>query len=214
MELLKKFLEYELNIDREEVYNGFLQYNNLILEWNKSINVISRKNDSIENIVLNSIFFLKDFIFPESFKLIDIGTGGGFPGIPMILIYPDINLTLCDSIKKKLKVVADICEKMNLKNTEPLWYRAEILAENPEYRKKYDYVISKSVAPLADLYDWSKYLIRAGGSILCIKGGDISVEINSLKEMHKEVIFDVKDYYFDSKYKIEDKKLVIIRREK
>ncbi|MCI0472149.1 MAG: hypothetical protein L0Y76_01030, partial [Ignavibacteria bacterium] len=71
-----------------------------------------------------------------------------------------------------------------------------------------------SVAPLADLYDWSKYLIRTEGSILCIKGGDISDEINSLKKYNKEVIIDVKNYYFNGVYKIDDKKLVIIRREK
>lgn len=214
MQILNKFLGSELNISDDKIFNDFLLYNNLILEWNKSINVISRKNESIENIALNSIFFLKDFKLPASCNMIDIGTGGGFPGIPVKILCPQIKLTLCDSIKKKIKVVNDICEKMELKNTDTLWNRAEVLSENPEYRDKFDYVISKSVAPLADLYGWSKYLIRGGGSILCIKGGDISEEINSLKKIHKEVIFDVKDYYFDSEYKIEDKKLVIIGREK
>jgi 16S rRNA G527 N7-methylase RsmG len=103
---------------------------------------------------------------------------------------------------------------MNFKKTEPLWHRAEVLSENPEYREKFNCVISKSVAPIADLYGWSKYLIRNGGSILCIKGGNIDEEINELKKQYNEVIIDVKNYYFDEEYKIEDKKLVIIRREK
>jgi 16S rRNA (guanine527-N7)-methyltransferase len=212
MQILKKFLENELNIDLEKVYDGFLLYNKLIFEWNKSINVISRKNDSIENIVLNSIFFLKDFKFPASCKMIDIGTGGGFPGIPIKILCPQIKLTLCDSIKKKIKVVKDICEKMALKDTDVLWNRAEVLSEEPEYRSKYDFVISKSVAPVKDLYEWSRYLVKKDGEILCIKGGDITREITSLKKEHKEAIIEVRNYTFDSDYKVEDKKLVIIKR--
>jgi 16S rRNA (guanine527-N7)-methyltransferase len=212
MQILKKFLESELNIDRDKAYESFILYNNLILEWNKSINIISRKNESIENIVLNSIFFLKDFKFPANCTVIDIGTGGGFPGIPIKILCPHIKLTLCDSVKKKIKVVHDICGKMNLQNTETLWQRAEVLSENPEYRIKYDYVISKSVAPLTELYGWSKYLINRSGVVLCIKGGDIEEEINILKKQYNEVIIEVKNYYFNSEYKIEDKKLVIIKR--
>jgi 16S rRNA (guanine527-N7)-methyltransferase len=212
MQILKKFLCSELNISDDKIFNDFLLYNNLILEWNKSINVISRKNESIENIVINSIFFLKDFKFPASCKVIDIGTGGGFPGIPIKILNPQIILTLCDSVKKKIKVVKDICEKMALKDTDALWNRAEVLPEEPEHRSMYDFVISKSVAPLADLYGWSKYLVKSNGGILCIKGGDITGEIASLKKEHKEAIIEVRNYTYDREYKIEDKKLVIIRR--
>jgi 16S rRNA (guanine527-N7)-methyltransferase len=212
LELLKKFIEEELNVKDERVYKDFVRYNELILEWNNSINVISRKNDSIENIALNSIFFLKDFKFPASCKMIDIGTGGGFPGIPIKILCPQIKLTLCDSIKKKIKVVKDICEKMALKDTDVLWNRAEVLSEEPEYRSKYDFVISKSVAPLHELYSWSRYLVKKDGEILCIKGGDVTGEITALKKEHKEAIIEVRNYTFDSDYKVEDKKLVIIKR--
>ena len=185
--MLKRFLD-EYNFADEKKYNDFCVFNSLILEWNSKVNVISRKNLSIENIVLNSIFFLTKYDFNQKSRVLDIGTGGGFPGIPLKIIYPDIYITLCDSIKKKINVVDDVIKRMNLENAKAVCSRAEELKENEQHIGVYDYIVSKSVAPLADLYKWGKDLLNKEGMFLCIKGGDMSDEIRNLTKRNKEAV--------------------------
>jgi len=209
MHLLKEFLINELNIDDEIIYEKFLLFNDLILEWNSKINVISRKNVSIENIVLNSIFFLKRFDFNTKAKVLDIGTGGGFPGIPLKILFPDISIVLCDSIKKKITVVEDIIEKLGFQNAEAICSRAEELFKS---KKTFDYIVSKSVAPLQDLYGWTNSLLNKNGKFLCIKGGDILKETNDIKKRVRKIKVDVIDFSFNQKFSIEDKKLVVIKK--
>ncbi len=211
MELLKKFLT-EYDIGNEETYNKFLLLNSIILEWNSKVNVISRKNTSIENIVINSLYFLEGFSFYEKARILDIGTGGGFPGIPLKILYPEVEITLCDSIQKKVKVVEDIIEHMRLSSAKAVCSRAEELEKVSQHACAYDYIVSKSVAPLKDLYKWGKGLLKPGGMFLCIKGGDIKQEMAYARRKYREAEFEERIYTYPREFNIEDKKLVIIKQ--
>jgi 16S rRNA (guanine527-N7)-methyltransferase len=214
MNVLKKFLEEELNIPDERVIKEFTDYNKYLTEWNSKVNVISRKNDSIENIALNSVFFLTKYKFNPSAKVIDIGTGGGFPGIPLKIIYPDIDITFCDSIRKKINVVEDIIKQMGFNNAEVICARAEELKYKKKYFRKYDYVVSKSVASLDNLFKWGRGLLNETGEFLCIKGGDMTEELEDLRKRNRDAIAEVTDYALPEEYNIEDKKLVTIKIKK
>ncbi len=214
MEILKKFLEEELSISNDLVLKGFIDYNKYLTEWNLKVNVISRQNNSIENIALNSVFFLAKYKFNPKAKVIDIGTGGGFPGIPLKIIYPEIDITLCDSIRKKISVVGDIIKLMGLNNAEAICSRAEELKYKKKYFRKFDYVVSKSVATLDNLFKWGRGLLNENGEFLCIKGGDMNDEVEDLKKRNRDAAVNVIDFLFPAEYNIEDKKLVTIKIKK
>lgn len=212
MNLLKKFLSEELHLDSNMYIDQFLKYETLLLDWNKKINLISRKSTSIEDHILNSIFFLARFDISKFRSLTDIGTGGGFPGIPLKILYPEINLTLIDSIKKKMTAVEDIVTQMNLQNVNVVCGRAEELSKDLKYRNKSDAVISKSVAPLTELFEWGKGLMNQRGEMLCIKGGNITGELLLLNKKKYNFNAEVINFEPDNSYGIEDKKLVVIKK--
>ena len=211
MNLLKQFLSDELKLNPDKYLSDFTKYEELLLDWNKKINLVSRKTDSIEDHILNSIFFLTKFNFENIKSIADIGTGGGFPGIPLKILYPGLKLLLVDSIQKKVNVLNDIIEKMELKNTEAICGRAEIVSEETNYRNKYDCVISKAVADLDKLYDWGNGLLNDKGTMICIKGGDIEKELTELKKLRYNFKVEVVNFDFEKIYGIEDKKIVIIK---
>ena len=209
MKLLRKFLGEELLVSDENIFYKFEEYNRLVLNWNSKINLISRKNDSIEEIVLNSLFFLKNYNINVDSEILDIGTGGGFPGVPLKILFPGLKVTLVDSIRKKINALSGIIKQLDLSDTKAVCYRAEKLSA--AYGEKYDYIVSKSVAPLSDLALWSKELLNVNGEMLCIKGGNLESEISDLKRLNKNISVSVLEYAFDKIYKIDDKKLVILK---
>ena len=211
MKLLKKFLNDELGFTDGKVYEDLIEYNKHLYDWNSKVNVISRRNDSIENIVLNSVFFLTKFNFNPSARVLDIGTGGGFPGIPLKLLFPEMNITLCDSIRKKINVVEDVIKHLGLANAEAVCARAEELKNNNKYFNKFDYIVSKSVAPLDNLFKWGKDLLNENGLFLCVKGGDMTTEVSDLLKRNRNAETQIIEYFFEEEYSIEDKKLVIIK---
>ncbi len=211
MELLEKFLCEQLKRDEESLFAKFREYNRLVLEWNSKINLVSRKNESIENILLNSVFFLTKFDFKPDASVLDIGTGGGFPGVPLKILFPGVSITLVDSIRKKINALSDIISRLGFDNAKAVCSRAEDLKKDKTNR--FDYIVSKSVAPLADLADWALDMLNSGGSMLCIKGGDMTGEIKELKRKHKNVNTEVIDFTFESIYNIDDKRLVIIKKQ-
>lgn len=212
METLKKFIAEELLTDPNIYLSNFEKYQNIILDWNNKINLVSRKSKSIEDHILNSIFFLTKFKLHNGQKIADMGTGGGFPGIPLKILYPEIELTLIDSIYKKINVLVDIVIKMNFKNTKAVWSRAEELSNDHNYKNKYDIVISKAVATLDILYLWGKNFLKNDGKMICIKGGDINSEIETLNKLNEKINIEEILFSFDPEYKIEDKKIVVIQK--
>ncbi len=210
MNLLKQFLSDELKLNPDHYLSDFMKYEELLLDWNKKINLVSRKTDSIEEHILNSIFFLTKYNFENIKSVADIGTGGGFPGIPLKILYPDLKLLLVDSIQKKVSVLKDIIEKLNLKNTEAVCGRAEIISEDLNYINKFDCVISKAVAGLDKLYDWGNGFLNDNGTMICIKGGDIEGELTVLNKLRYEFQIEVINFIFKIEYGVEDKKIVLI----
>lgn len=210
MNLIEQFIGSELGLDPSRFMSLFGLYNQILMDWNSKINLISRKSDSIEEQILNSIFFIKKYDFSKFRSLVDIGTGGGFPGIPLKILFPEINLLLVDSIRKKVNVLEDIIFKMKLNCTKAVWGRAEELSIQPAFEKAYDCVISKSVADIDMLYQWGKNFLNESGVMLSIKGGDLSNELSELKNSNYNINVDVIEYSFDDIYGIEDKKLIVI----
>jgi len=173
----------------------------LYAAWNEKINVISRKDMEhfYEHHVLHSLAIATQFEFKPGMQVLDLGCGGGFPGIPLAIFFPGTHFHLVDSINKKLKVVTAVAEAIGLKNVTVQHSRAEDIKN-----KKFDAVISRAVAPLKDLWRWSRPLLKKGsspGGLICLKGGDLSTEISDsqckpriweIERLFEEVFFKEK----------------------
>lgn len=201
MELIKKYFPALT----EKQLAQFAQLRPLYSEWNEKVNVVSRKD--IENLyerhVLHSLGIAKVFKFPEHTDILDVGTGGGFPGIPLAILFPDSNFHLVDSIGKKIVVVKNVAESLGLKNVKAEQIRAESIKS-----KKYDFVVSRAVAQLKEFYPWVKHKFKTPAEaahksgLLYLKGGDLTAEIKESKlvkvRVHNlEKFFDLE--FFDTK---------------
>ena len=176
-------------------------------DWNQKINVISRKD--LDNFylhhVLHSLAIATQFDFPAGYEIMDLGTGGGFPAIPLAIFFPEVHFHLADSINKKLKVAQAVADAIELKNITVQHTRAENI-----YDKKFDVIISRAVAQLKDLWYWSKPLLKKKPvdqpkkitGLICLKGGDLSKEISESgcrpRIWEIEKIFD--ESFFKEKY--------------
>jgi len=179
----------------------------LYIEWNEKINVISRKD--IDNFylhhVLHSLSIATNFSFTPEDNILDLGCGGGFPGIPLAIFFPETRFHLVDSINKKLTVVQEIAAIAGIKNITVQHTRAEDIKN-----RKFNTVISRAVAPLSDLWRWSRPLIKKTNNstenipngLICLKGGDLSKEIqeSGCKPFVWEINKIFPEDYFNEKY--------------
>lgn len=177
MELIKKYFP-DLSEKQSQQYAAL---KSLYEEWNQKINVISRKDMEhfYEHHVLHSLAIAMQFTFPAGYHVMDLGAGGGFPGIPLAIYFPQVHFHLVDSINKKLKVVEAVAHGIDLKNVTVQHTRAEDITG-----KKFDVVVSRAVAPLKALWQWSKPLLKktdnnleAALGLICLKGGNLTKEI-------------------------------------
>jgi 16S rRNA (guanine527-N7)-methyltransferase len=166
----------------------FAALKDLYEEWNQKINVISRKdmNNFYEHHVLHSLSISAVFGFPNGYHVMDLGCGGGFPGIPLAIFFPDVDFYMVDSIRKKLKVVEAVAHSIGLKNITTQHSRAEDLQNKKGIVPVdgFDAIVSRAVAPLKDLWKWGKPLLKKGDNkqlpfngLICLKGGDLTTEI-------------------------------------
>ncbi len=178
-ECKKNKIEYN-----EEKGEKLYQYMNLILEWNEKINLTAIKDEK-EFIVKH---FIDSLTIGEWIKagkrILDIGTGAGFPGVPLKIYYPDLEVTLIDSVKKKIMVLEDVIEKLKLDRIEALHIRAEELAKDSNYREKFDSVTTRAVSRLATIAEYMLPFVKIGGKAICMKGPNIEQE---LKEAEKAI---------------------------
>lgn len=190
----------------EKQRNQFSQLDSLYQEWNEKINVISRKD--IENIyinhVLHSLGIAKVMSFNKGAQVMDVGTGGGFPGIPLAILFPETEFYLVDSIGKKITVVKEVAGSLGLKNVTAEQIRAE------QVKNKYDFVVSRAVTRMKEFYGWVQNKIKTNSThsldngILYLKGGDLDEELNELKRPYS--LYELSDYFKEEFF--ETKKVV------
>ncbi|MBA4168387.1 MAG: 16S rRNA (guanine(527)-N(7))-methyltransferase RsmG [Chitinophagaceae bacterium] len=211
MELIKHYF----NDFSELQLKQFAAMEALYKNWNSKINVISRKDEDglYEKHVLHSLSIAAVFDLKKGMNVLDLGTGGGFPGIPLAIFFPEVNFYLADSIGKKIKVVEAVADGLGLKNITAAHIRAEEIRG-----KKFDTVVSRAVAPLEELLKWSKLLLVPKSrflmnaedkdalpvphGLICLKGGDLSAEIaaSGVKPKLIEISELFREDYFKGKY--------------
>lgn len=181
----------------EEIYNY----------WNDKINIISRKDIKNINIrhILHSLSIAKFIQFKDHTTILDLGTGGGFPGIPLSIIFPNCNFILVDSTKKKIKVVNEVINELGIENVKTEWSRIEDL------NCRFDFIVTRAVAKMPQIIQWSKHnfnqdsINKIRNGIIALKGGDLNNELSGIEI--KKVLF-LKDI-FKNKY-FDDKKLIYV----
>jgi 16S rRNA (guanine527-N7)-methyltransferase len=187
----------------------FSKLYDLYREWNEKINVISRKD--IDNLyvnhVLHSLGIAKVIAFKPGARILDVGTGGGFPGIPLAILFPETKFHLVDSIGKKITVVKNVADALGLKNVIGEQIRAE------QIKGEYDFIISRAVTRIKEFYGWVNKKVKKksihkdlDNGILYLKGGDLEEEFNELK--HPYQIIDLSTYFTEEFF--ETKKVVYV----
>ena len=180
-ELMRSYgsqIDIEFN---EEQLNQFYKYMNLLIEWNEKINLtaITDPEEIILKHFIDSLTINK--YIKNNSNLADVGTGAGFPGIPLKIIRPDLKITLVDSLNKRINFLNKVIFKLNLKNIETIHSRIEDFGKNKKYREKFDYSTARAVANLSTLSEYLLPIIKVGGEAICMKGANIKEEINQSK---------------------------------
>ncbi|PLX16995.1 MAG: 16S rRNA (guanine(527)-N(7))-methyltransferase RsmG [Marinilabiliales bacterium] len=191
MEIVRKYFP-DLT---EKQINQFLLLKELYEVWNNKINVISRKDiDHLyERHVLHALAISKVIQFKKGTDILDVGTGGGFPGIPLAIVFPDCKFHLIDSIGKKIKVVEEIANSIRLNNTSSEQIRAE------KVKNQYDFIISRAVTAFPSFYNWVRTKVKKESindlqnGILYLKGGDLSDELVNFKSRIK--FFEISEFF-------------------
>tara|TARA_B100001142_G_scaffold330178_1_gene396799 strand:- start:2310 stop:2927 length:618 start_codon:yes stop_codon:yes gene_type:complete len=203
MDIINKYFRSLTDAQNQQ----FLQLSSLYEKWNAKINVISRKDISklYTNHILHSLAIAKVIQFKEGTKVLDLGTGGGFPGIPLAIFFPETDFILLDSIGKKIKVVNGISNALGLENVQTLNDRAENLEE------KFDFIVSRAVANISEFRKWvngrfnKKNKNMMDNGIIYLKGGDITAEFQGISCRE----YNISDFFEESYFKT--KKVVYIK---
>ncbi len=209
----------------DETVGKLSSFVGLLSGWNTKINLVSRLD--AQNLWLTHLLHCVSLLFfvkiPQSARVLDLGTGGGLPGIPLAIIRPDLDITLLDSIKKKTMVVEDIIDKLLLKNTRVLTGRAEQLGVRNDLSGRFDIVTARAVAPLHELLKWSRPFLKTRTSddmnntlpeppyLIAMKGGDLKEEIRTATIKTNLKYHTIIDLVFkgSDELNLQDKKLVI-----
>lgn len=210
--LSELFKENDLSLSQIQL-NQFEIYYNELLKWNPKANLISKNDESriVERHFLESALLSLLNEFQGGLSVLDLGTGGGFPGIPLQIVTPDLQLTLLDSKRWKGLFLKHLIEVLELQNTEVLCERAEAAAENEEYRNRFDRVVCRAVTDLSALYRLSRPFLKSGGNLVALKGSRLNNELNRFKAEYPAVSFEVKPFPGTGVSHLKNLCLVIIR---
>ncbi|MDO4564754.1 MAG: 16S rRNA (guanine(527)-N(7))-methyltransferase RsmG [Clostridia bacterium] len=183
---------------RIESAPAFDLYYELLIEWNERINLtsITERRAVYEKHFLDSL--QAEPYLPQGCRVADIGTGAGFPGVPLLIVRPDLKLTLVDSLKKRLFFLEELLKRLNL-NAELIHARAEDLGRNPNYREGFDYTLTRAVAPLPTLMELTVPLLKVGGTSVCYKG-NASDELLSAKNAEAKLKCSLETVRLDADY--------------
>lgn len=197
MDIIKKYFPTITDLQAEQ----FAQLEGLYNDWNSKINVISRKDiqNLYEHHVLHSLGIAKIVNFRDGTSIMDLGTGGGFPGIPLAILFPNVSFHLVDSIGKKVRVADEVATALRLKNVRFSHARAE------EIKDKYDFVVTRAVMPMVDLVKVARKNIQKEqhnalpNGIIALKGGELNSEIASMRDI--STVWDLGDYFEEEFFK-------------
>ena len=174
----------DLNIDlTEKQIEQFLKYYEILVETNKVMNLtaITEFDEVIEKHFLDSLSLVRVFDLNINVKILDLGTGAGFPGIPLKITFPEIDIVLADSLNKRVKFLNEVVETLQLKQVETVHGRAEELAKNKKYREQFDLCTSRAVANLSSLSEYCIPFVKEGGRFISYKSGEIEEEVDQAK---------------------------------
>lgn len=197
MDIIKKYFPTITDLQAEQ----FAQLEGLYNDWNSKINVISRKDiqNLYEHHVLHSLGIAKMVNFRDGTSIMDLGTGGGFPGIPLAILFPNVSFHLVDSIGKKVRVADEVATALGLKNVRFSHARAK------EIKDKYDFVVTRAVMPMVDLVKVARKNIQKEqhnalpNGIIALKGGELNSEIASMRDI--STVWDLGDYFEEEFFK-------------
>ena len=190
MDFVQRLKDFNIKINEEQI-KSFEKYMNLLLEWNEKINLtaITQPDEVKLKHFVDSLTVLK--YINDDDKVIDIGTGAGFPGIPLKIMKENTKITLLDSLNKRINFLNIVIETLNLRNIQAIHGRAEEIARNKLYREKYDVAVSRAVANLSTLTEYMLPFVKVGGKCICMKGANVNEELeraqNAIKELGGEI---------------------------
>ena len=184
MEALKKALELMGAPSDEQTVNKYQQYMEGVLDWNEKVNLtnITDPQEFVIKHFIDSIICVDYPEFEEASRIIDVGTGGGFPGVPLAIAAPDKEFILMDSLNKRLKIIDELCGQIGINNVTTVHARAEELAKNKAHREQYDLCVSRAVANMATLAEYCLPFIRVGGCLMAYKGPDAEKEVEEARK--------------------------------
>jgi len=210
----KRLEERKLSVDEEKLCL-FEAYATELKDWNTRINLtaITDDLDIIDKHFIDSLLPLKFETFVQGITVADVGTGGGFPGIPLKICRPDIRLTLIESIGKKANFLKHIIDKLNLENAEVINDRAEIIGNNADHREKYDIVFARCVARLPTLCEYCIPLTKVGGKFIAYKGQEVETEVKEANSAIEKLGGKIDSIEYDDTY-IDRWALIFIKKVK
>ena len=172
--------ELQITLSEEQI-NRFMKYYEMLIEKNKVMNLtaITEFDEVIEKHFLDSISLIKVKNLNQKLSVLDLGTGAGFPGIPLKIAFPELEVTLVDSLNKRILFLQEVIAELNLKNVSATHERAEIIANDPNFREKFDLCVSRAVANLSTLSEYCLPFVKVGGQFISYKSGECDEEVSA-----------------------------------